>query len=359
MGEAGRGGEHESSSIKKSDNMSQIDWKNLPFGYFKTDYNVRAYYKDGKWSDLEVRDDEMINLHMAATCLHYGQEAFEGMKAFRGKDGKIRMFRPDENAKRLVLSANGILMQPVPTELFIEACKKVVKLNEKYIPPYGEGASFYLRPLLIGSGAEVGVKPAKEYMFIVFGGPVGPYFKSGFKPVPMQIVKDYDRVAPLGTGLFKVGGNYAASLRASERAHEEGYSTVLFLDSKEHKYIDEAGPANFFAIKGNKYITPDSHSILRSITNMSLQQIAADMGMEVERRPIEEEELASFDEIGACGTAAVISPISKIVDRSTGKEYVVSKDGQAGPVSTKLYHALKAIQEGEAEDKHGWNLIVE
>ena len=156
--------------------MSQIDWKSLPFGYFKTDYNVRAYYKDGKWSDLEVREDEMINLHMAATCLHYGQEAFEGMKAFRGKDGKIRLFRPDENAKRLVLSANGILMQPVPTDLFIEACKKVVKMNEKFVPPYGEGASFYIRPLLIGSGAEVGVKPAKEYMFIVFGGPVGPYF---------------------------------------------------------------------------------------------------------------------------------------------------------------------------------------
>ncbi|MDE5609615.1 MAG: branched chain amino acid aminotransferase, partial [Bacteroidales bacterium] len=181
--------------------MSQIDWANLPFGYFKTDYNVRAYYKDGKWSDLDVHQDEMLNLHMAATCLHYGQEAFEGLKAFRGKDGKIRMFRPDENAKRLLLSANGILMQPVPTDLFIEACKKVVKLNEKFIPPYGMGASFYLRPLLIGSGAEVGVKPAKEYTFVVFGGPVGPYFKSGFKPVPMQIVKDYDRVAPLGTGL--------------------------------------------------------------------------------------------------------------------------------------------------------------
>ncbi|MBD5388080.1 branched-chain amino acid aminotransferase [bacterium] len=339
--------------------MSEIDWKNLPFGYYKTDYNVRAYYKDGKWSDLDVHQDEMLNLHMAATCLHYGQEAFEGLKAFRGKDGKIRMFRPDENAKRLLLSANGILMQPVPTELFIEACKKVVKLNEKYIPPYGMGASFYLRPLLIGSGAEVGVKPAKEYTFVVFGGPVGPYFKAGFKPVPMQIVKDYDRVAPLGTGLFKVGGNYAASLKASERAHDEGFSTVLFLDAKEHKYIDEAGPANFFAIKGNKYITPDSNSILRSITNMSLQQIAKDMGLEVERRPIAEEELSTFDEIGACGTAAVISPISKIVDRATGHEFAVGNGTEAGPVSTKLYKALRAIQEGEMEDKHNWNVIVE
>ena len=339
--------------------MSEIDWKNLPFGYFKTDYNVRAYYKDGKWSDLEVSQDEYLNIHMAATCLHYGQEAFEGMKAFRGKDGKIRMFRPDENAKRLLLSANGVMMQPVPTDLFIEACKKVVKLNEKFVPPYGTGASFYIRPLLIGTGAEVGVKPAKEYTFVVFGGPVGPYFKAGFKPVPMQTVKDFDRVAPLGTGLFKVGGNYAASLRASERAHEEGFSTVLFLDAKEHKYIDEAGPANFFAIKGNKYITPDSHTILRSITNMSLQQIALDLGMEVEKRPIEEAELGSFDEIGACGTAAVISPISKIVDRSTGHEFVVSKDGQVGPKSTALYKQLRALQDGEVEEIHGWNVFVD
>ena len=339
--------------------MSQIDWKSLPFGYFKTDYNVRAYYKDGKWSDLEVRDDEMINLHMAATCLHYGQEAFEGMKAFRGKDGKIRLFRPDENAKRLVLSANGILMQPVPTDLFIEACKKVVKLNEKFVPPYGEGASFYLRPLLIGSGAEVGVKPAKEYMFIVFGGPVGPYFKSGFKPVPMQIVKDYDRVAPLGTGLFKVGGNYAASLRASERAHEEGYSTVLFLDSKQHKYIDEAGPANFFAIKGNKYITPDSNSILRSITNMSLQQIAKDMGLEVECRPMLLEELAEVDEAAECGTAAVAAPISEVDDIDEKKTYVISKDGNPGPVTTKLYNHLRAIQLGDEPDTHGWVTVLD
>ena len=338
--------------------MSQIDWKSLPFGYFKTDYNVRAYYKDGKWSDLEVRDDEMINLHMAATCLHYGQEAFEGMKAFRGKDGKIRLFRPDENAKRLVLSANGILMQPVPTDLFIEACKKVVILNEKFVPPYGEGASFYLRPLLIGSGAEVGVKPAKEYMFIVFGGPVGPYFKSGFKPVPMQIVKDYDRVAPLGTGLFKVGGNYAASLRASERAHEEGYSTVLFLDSKQHKYIDEAGPANFFAIKGNKYITPDSNSILRSITNMSLQQIAKDMGLEVECRPMLLEELNDVDEAAECGTAAVAAPISEVDDIDEGKKYVIAKDGQPGPVTTMLYNRLRAIQLGDEPDTHNWVTVL-
>lgn len=338
--------------------MSEINWGTLPFGYFKTDYNVRSVYKDGQWSELQVSQSEEITMHMAATCLHYGQEAFEGMKAFRGKDGKVRLFRMEENAKRLQFSARGILMAEVPTNLFVEACKKVVELNEKFIPPYGHGASFYLRPLLIGTGPQVGVKPAKEYTFLVFAGPVGPYFKDGFKPVDMQVVRDFDRAAPLGTGMYKVGGNYAASLQASERAHDEGFSTVLFLDAKEKKYIDEAGPANFFAIKGNKYITPDSHSILQSITNMSLREIAKDMGLEIELRSIALEELDSFDEIGACGTAAVITPIKKIVDRSEGRAYEFCKDGKAGPVSTELYRRLRGIQEGELEDKFGWNTVL-
>lgn len=338
--------------------MSEINWKELPFGYFKTDYNVRATFKDGKWGDLEVSDSENITMHMAATCLHYGQEAFEGMKAFRGKDGRIRLFRMEENAKRLQLSAQGVMMAEVPTELYIAACKKVVELNEKFVPPYGMGASFYLRPLLIGTGPQVGVKPAKEYTFMVFGGPVGPYFKEGFNPVQMQIVRDFDRAAPLGTGVFKVGGNYAASLRASERAHDEGFSTVLFLDAKEKKNIDEAGPANFFGIKDGKYITPESNSILKSITNMSLREIARDMGLIVEKRSVSVEELSTFDEVGACGTAAVITPIKKIVDRETGISYDFCKDGKAGPISTELYKRLRGIQEGEIEDKFGWNTVL-
>lgn len=339
--------------------MSAIDWKGLPFGYFKTDYNIRCYYANGKWGKLEVSDSEYITLHMAATCLHYGQEAFEGMKAFSGKDGKVRIFRLDENGKRMNRSAVGLMMPEIPAELFREAVIKAVKLNTKYVPPYGEGASLYVRPLLIGTGAQVGVKPAKEYMFIIFVGPVGPYFKEGFNPVRMQIVKDFDRAAPLGTGSIKVGGNYAASLRAGERAHQEGYASAIFLDAKEKKYIDEAGPANFFGIKNNTYITPDSVSILPSITNMSLRVIAEEIGMKVEKRHIPVEELAEFEEVGACGTAAVISPICKIVDRETGKEYLYCKDGKTGPVSEKLYNKLKGIQEGLEPDKYGWITFVE
>jgi len=339
--------------------MSAIDWKGLPFGYFKTDFNIRCNYSNGKWGELEVSDSEYITMHMAATCLHYGQEAFEGMKAFTGIDGKVRIFRLDENGKRINRSAVGVMMPEIPEVLFREAIIKAVKMNIKYVPPYGEGASLYIRPLLIGTGAEVGVKPAKEYMFLVFVGPVGPYFKEGFNPVKMQIVRDYDRAAPLGTGSIKVGGNYAASLRASERAHKEGYSTCLFLDAREKKYIDEAGPANFFGIKNNTYVTPDSVSILPSITNMSLMVIAKGMGMKVERRHVPVEELIEFEEVGACGTAAVISPVCKIVDRETRQEYFYCKNGKAGPVSEKLYNKLKEIQEGVEPDKYGWITIVE
>ncbi|MCK9219366.1 MAG: branched-chain amino acid aminotransferase [Bacteroidales bacterium] len=339
--------------------MNTIDWKNLPFGYFKTDYNVRCYYKNGQWGPLEVSESEMITMHMAATCLHYGQEAFEGMKAFTGADGKVRIFRMVENAKRMQRSAHGVMMAEVPIPLFEEAVLKAVKLNLKYVPPYGEGASLYIRPLLIGTGGEVGVKPAKEYMFMVFVGPVGPYFKEGFNPVKMQIVRDYDRAAPLGTGTIKVGGNYAASLLAGERAHHDGFSSCLFLDAREKKYIDEAGPANFFGIKGETYITPDSTSILPSITNKSLCELAVEMGMKVERRHIPVEELSEFDEAGACGTAAVISPICQIHDRDTNKIYQYCKDGKAGPVCTKLYERLKGIQQGLLPDTHGWNTMVE
>ena len=339
--------------------MKAIDWKGLPFGYFKTDYNVRCTYANGKWGELEVSDSEYLTIHMAATCLHYGQEAFEGLKAFTGADGKVRIFRLDENGKRLNRSAEGLIMPGVPDELFREAILKAVKLNIKYVPPFGEGASLYIRPLLIGSGAQVGVSPAKEYMFIVFVGPVGPYFKEGFNPVKMQIVRDFDRAAPLGTGRFKVGGNYAASLRAGERAHKEGYSSAIFLDAREKKYIDEAGPANFFGIKNNIYITPDSESILQSITNMSLRVLAKEIGMKVEQRHVPVDELSTFEEVGACGTAAVISPICKIVDRDNRKEYHYCKDGKAGPISEKLYNKLKGIQEGKEPDKFGWITIVD
>lgn len=337
--------------------MSDINWSSLPFGYFKTDYNVRCYYRNGKWGELEVSQSEEITMHMAATCLHYGQEAFEGLKAFRGEDGKIRMFRPDENAKRLMRSADGIMMAPVPEDLFVEACAKVVKLNERFVPPAESGASLYLRPLLIGTGAQVGVKPADEYLFMVFAGPVGPYFKEGFNPVKFQIVKDADRAAPHGTGTIKVGGNYAASLQSGFRAHAEGYANCIYLDPSTHSFIDEVGAANFFGIKNNTYITPSSSSILPSITNLSLRTLAQDLGLKVEQRPVAIEELNEFEEVAACGTAAVISPIGQIVDRETGKEYNFGTE--AGPTSTKLYNLLRGIQLGTEPDTHNWNYIVE
>lgn len=337
--------------------MENIDWKNLPFGYYPTDFNLRTTWKDGKWSDLEVSSSEFISIHMAATGLHYGQEAFEGLKAYRGKDGKVRLFRWEDNANRMRNSAQGVMMAEVPDELFFNAVNQAVRLNAKFIPPYGTGSALYIRPLLFGSGAQVGVKPAKEYMFVVFVSPVGPYFKEGFSPVDVELVRDYDRAAPLGTGHIKVGGNYAASLRPADRAHNDGYSAVLFLDAREKKFIDEAGPANFFGIKNGIYVTPSSRTILPSITNKSLEVIAEDLGLKVERRPVPVEELETFEEAGACGTAAIISPFRKIVDRQTKKEYTYSE--KAGPYSTKLYQTLTAIQFGEIEDTHSWTTVLE
>ena len=339
--------------------MKNLDWGKLSFGYSKTDYNVRCYYKDGKWSAPEVSDSEMLNIHMASTCLHYGQEAFEGMKAFRGKDGKIRLFRCEENAKRMLSSAEYVMMQAPSIELFEEAVVKAIELNKEYVPPYESGASLYIRPLLIGVGPQMGVAPAKEYMFVVFVAPVGPYFKAGFKPTKVMLERRYDRAAPNGTGHIKVGGNYAAGMRSGEVAHQKGYSTAIFLDSKEKKYIDECGPANFFGIKNGSYITPFSHTILPSITNASLMVLAEDMGLKVERRLIPVEELETFEEAGACGTAAVISPILRVDDLDEHKTYQISKDGKPGPICEKLYNKLRGIQYGDEPDTHGWVTILD
>ena len=339
--------------------METLDWKNLPFGYIKTDYNVRSIYKGGKWGKIEVSSSEYIDIHIAATGLHYGQEAFEGLKAYMGKDGRIRLFRWEENAKRMASSAKGIKMAVVPVEMFREALFKVIQLNRKFVPPYGSGATLYIRPLLFGSGAEVGVKPANEYTFLIFVTPVGPYFKEGIRPVNMLICRDFDRAAPKGTGIYKVGGNYAASLGAIIAARDGGYANTIFLDAKEKKYIDECGPANFFGIKDNTYVTPKSESILNSITNMSLFEIAKDLGMKTERRQIPVEELASFTETGACGTAAVISPISKIFDPEKNKIYEYCKDGEPGKESMRLYNKLIAIQYGDEPDPYGWITFVD
>ncbi len=336
-----------------------IDWKNLGFNISKTDYNVRSVYRDGKWGKLEVFSEDTLPMHIGATCLHYGQESFEGLKAYNGADGKIRLFRHNENAKRMIQSAQGVLMAEVPEELFMEAVEKVVLLNKRFVPPHGSGASLYIRPLLIGTGAEVGVRPANEYTFLVFVMPVGPYFKSGFKPVDMLICRDHDRAAPLGTGHLKVGGNYAASMISIQEAHHKGYATVVYLDAKEKKYIDECGPANFFGIRNNTYITPASHSILPSITNKSLQDLAKSFGMKVEVRPVPLEELADFEETGACGTAAVITPIHSMVDEEKNVTYTFGDADTPGPVTTRLYETLVGIQTGDLEDPFGWTKILD
>lgn len=337
----------------------ELDWSNLAFGYIPTDYNVRCRFADGKWGPIEVSQSEHIEMHMAATCLHYGQEVFEGLKAFRGKDGKIRIFRLEENARRIRQSAEGIRMEPVPEDIFREMVIQAVKLNERFIPPYGSGASLYIRPLELGMSAQIGVHPSSEYLFMVMVTPVGPYFKGGFQCTNVCVMREFDRVAPKGTGRWKVGGNYAASMEAGERAKSLGYSAVLYLDPREKKYIDECGPANFFAVKDGAYITPASESILPSVTNKSLMTLAEDMGLKVERRQIPVEELAEIQEAGECGTAAVASPVAEIHDLDTGVKYIVSADGKPGPVTTALYNRLRSIQLGEEPDTHGWNTIVE
>ncbi|MCR4421027.1 MAG: branched-chain amino acid aminotransferase [Exilispira sp.] len=335
-----------------------LDWKNLKFSYIKTDYRYISFYKNGSWDQGYLSESNEININEGSPVLHYGQGAFEGLKAFTQKNGDIGIFRPQMNSKRLNLSAKRLLMPLVLEEKFIDALCKVVKSNYRWIPPYGVDASFYLRPYEIGIGENLGVKPANEYLFSVFGVPVGPYFKDGFKPVSM-IVSELDRAAPKGTGNVKVGGNYAASLLPHEKAVEEGYSDCIYLDPKENRYIEEAGAANFFGItKDGRFLTPKSDSILESITRLSLMQIAEDqLGLKVEETRIPIDTLDEFVEVGACGTAAVITPIGKI--RYKDKEFIFYDNGKkAGPITTELYNILLSIQRGEVEDKYNWIHIV-
>jgi branched-chain amino acid aminotransferase len=335
-----------------------MDWKNLTFGYYPTSVNVRCYYKDGKWSAPVLNTTCEITLHMAATCLHYGQEVFEGLKAYSGKDGKIRLFRVADNAKRMQSSAEYLTMVAPSTEMFIDAVKMAVNHNLDYMPPYESGATLYIRPLLIGTSAKVGVKTSSEYLFVVFVTPVGPYFKNGFKPVSVIIDSDHDRAAPLGTGHIKAGGNYAASMLSQRISEEQGYNTVLFLDAKGKKYVDECGPANFFGVKNNTYVTPKSHSILPSITNMSIMTIAQEMSIGVEQRQIPIEELPLFEEAGTCGTAALITPIGKIFDPAANRTIIYGDGQTSGKICTQLYNRLRGIQWGDEADKYGWVTYV-
>lgn len=336
------------NTVKRAD----LKWEELSFSYLKTDYNIRFTWKDGAWSKGALSEEEYIPLHVAAPCLHYGQETFEGLKAFETKDGRIVVFRPDANGRRLRKSCDRISIPQISDDMFLDAVRQVVSANIRFVPPYGTGASLYIRPVVIGTGAKVGLGPALEYTFIILVTPVGPYYKDGFAPVRSLIVEEYDRAAPLGVGDCKVGGNYAASLQGDRLGKERGYPVVLYLDAKEKRYIDEFSTSNFISIKGSSYVTPDSSSILHSITNESLSVIASDFGMSVERRHVPVEELAELDEVGAVGTAAVITPVCSITYRD--KEFVFGDGKTAGPVLTKLHDTLLGIQRGEIEDRHGW-----
>lgn len=338
--------------------MEKIDlnWAELPFKYTKTDCHLEYHFREGQWDDGKVVEDDRISLNIASTCLHYGQQCFEGLKVFEAKDGRALVFRADENARRMVRSAKKLLMQPFPEEKFIEAVERVVQLNKRYIPPHGSGASLYVRPLLLGTSGLVGVKPSTDYVFMIFCTPVGPYFKNGLKPIKLLVEEEFERAAAHGVGDVKAGGNYAAGLRGTAKAHSLGYDEVLYLDPSEKKYIDESGPANFFGITYGKYITPSSSSILGSITNKSLMDLARDMGIEVDRRPIHVEEIFNLKEAGCCGTAAVIAPVKSITFRD--KTVTYCEDDEMGEVSKKLYDRLRQIQLGLYEDKFGWTKEV-
>lgn len=330
-----------------------IDWNELGFDYIKTDLRYISVWKDGSWDDGKLVEDNMLTISEGSPALHYGQQCFEGLKCYRRKDGKIQLFRPDQNAKRLNNSCRRLLMPEIPEEKFISACVQVAKANEEYVAPHGTGATLYIRPFIIGVGDNIGVKPAEEYIFCVFCCPVGPYFKGGVTPVNFMI-SDYDRAAPYGTGAAKVGGNYAASLLPHENSAKRGFADCIYLDPATHTKIEEVGAANFFGItKDNKFVTPKSPSILPSITKYSLLYIAKEyLGMQVEERDVYIDKIDEFAEAGACGTAAVITPIGGIEYKD--KLHVFYSETEVGPVTKKLYDTLYGIQFGDVEAPKGW-----
>ena len=336
-----------------------IDWENLGFGYVQTEKRYVSNFKDGKWDDGVLTEDANIVLNECAGVLQYAQTVFEGMKAYTTEDGRIVVFRPDLNAKRMVDSAKRLEMPPFPEERFVDAIEKVVKANAEYVPPYGSGATLYLRPYMFGSNPVIGVKPANEYQFRIFATPEGPYFKGGAKPVTICI-SDFDRAAPHGTGHIKAGLNYAMSLHAIVTAHANGFDENMYLDSATRTKVEETGGANFiFVTKDNKVVTPHSNTILPSITRRSLMYIAEHyLGLEVEERDVYVDELKDFAECGLCGTAAVISPVGKVVDH--GKEICFpSGMEKMGPITQKLYDTLTGIQMGRIEAPEGWLKVIE
>lgn len=345
--------------------MVNLDWDNLAFEVRPVNSIIVSTFKNGRWSDPKSVSEKEFGCNFFAGALHYASSCFEGLKAFRGEDGKVRIFRPDANAARMQSSGRFLDMEVPSVEMFTDMCVRCVKENIEYLPPFGHNASIYIRPLLFGSAPQLGVHSAPEVTFAVMCSPVGTY--GGVKTlssVTAEIARNYDRAAPNGTGCYKLSANYAPSFHAYNIAHRQGYRELLFLDPATRTLIDEFGTSNFMAIKGNSYITPLSKSVLPSITNASLQILAADAGMKVEKRAIPVEELAQVDEVNACGTAVVITPICTIDDKNAIEDTVISRryeicePGTVGPVSTKLYHTLRGIQDGQVEDIHGWCLLV-
>ena len=331
-----------------------IDWSNLGFGYVKTDYRYVSNFKNGAWDEGTLSTDDMVTISECACVLQYAQTVFEGMKAYTTEDGRIVVFRPDLNAERMENSAKRLEMPVFPKDRFVDAIVKLVEANADYVPPYGSGATLYIRPYMFGTNAVIGVKPADEYQFRAFCTPVGPYFKGGVKPITIR-VSDFDRAAPRGTGHIKAGLNYAMSLHAIMDAHRQGFDENMYLDPATRTKVEETGGANFlFVTKDNKVVTPKSDSILPSITRRSLVYVAKEyLGLEVEEREVYFDEVKDFAECGLCGTAAVISPVGKIVDH--GKEICMpSGMTEMGPVTKKLYETLTGIQMGRIEAPEGW-----
>ena len=335
-----------------------IDWSNLGFGYVKTDYRYVSNFKNGAWDEGTLSTDDMVTISECACVLQYAQTVFEGMKAYTTEDGRIVVFRPDLNAERMENSAQRLEMQVFPKDRFVDAIVKLVEANADYVPPYGSGATLYIRPYMFGTNAVIGVKPADEYQFRAFCTPVGPYFKGGVKPITIR-VSDFDRAAPRGTGHIKAGLNYAMSLHAIMDAHRQGFDENMYLDPATRTKVEETGGANFlFVTKDNKVVTPKSDSILPSITRRSLVYVAKEyLGLEVEEREVYFDEVKDFAECGLCGTAAVISPVGKIVDH--GKEICMpSGMTEMGPVTKKLYETLTGIQMGRLEAPEGWIKVI-
>lgn len=345
------------SNFQKKD----LDWGSLGFDYIQTEYRFAASNRDGKWSDGELVTDHYMKIHEGSPALHYAQQCFEGMKAQTAKDGSVLLFRPELNAERMYITAERLMIPPVPAELFMKGVEEAVRANYAWIPPYGSGASLYIRPLLIGVGENMGLRPAKDYEFRVIVSPVGPYYKGGGVQLIKLAVTDFDRAAPLGTGKYKAGSNYAGGLLSTEAARKLGANEALYLDSGQRKYLDEAGSANILvAMTGNRLVTPKSEAILPSVTRRSIMELAGDeLKMITEERPVEiRKELPEIEEMAACGTAAVISPVGSIhLDNQWHNFYADGKE--VGPVMQKLYDSLTQIQKGEKEDPYGWTRKVQ